>query len=287
MNSASTLWSKIPVVIRAVINGFIVQIAGFLILMIAVSANFKFLPEVPWAIVPLGVGLLAYWVYFGGQGWPKCTAGLRRHYRRSHPLRSHDRLMIIVAVILFAVTLECVAILQYAYWEMPPEALGMAAGLADLPLWSSIPLALATAFFVGVGEEMSFRGYMQVPIEDRHGPWLGLTVPALFFALAHGLDPHVLPIFFVASLGWGFIAWKANSIRPGIMAHTAIDAAAFLWAIFNLKGLQGLLKYSIQQDGFTPGYRALAIVAAVLVVATLTAFALLRRPRITLRASES
>jgi hypothetical protein len=92
-----------------------------------------------------------------------------------------------------------------------------------------------------------------------------------------GRGLHVLPIFFVVSLGWGFIAWRANSIRPGIVAHTVIDAAAFLWAIFDLNGVKSVLAYSIADNGFTPGYRALAIATAACALATLGALAYMRQ----------
>ena len=171
----------------------------------------------------------------------------------------------------------CVGIIQYAMKAMPPEALGLAANLASLPYWTSVPLAIAAAFFVGVGEELSFRGYMQVPIEERHGPWLGLTVPALVFALAHSIDLMILPIFFVVSIGWGYLAWRVNSIRPGIIIHALIDSVAFLWVIFRIEDLKRIMDYSLIEDGLTSGYWFFLSITIFLCVASLAAFVRLHR----------
>jgi len=271
------LWQKVPTIIRAVVGGSLVQIVGFAVLIIIIPANLRILPAVPWAVLPLGLALWAYWSYFGGRGWPRATADARRHLRRSNPVPGKLRVPVIVAGSLFSLTILGVTIVQYAVRELPPEALGLVVGLAELPLWTSIPLALAAAFFVGVGEELSFRGYMQVPIEERHGPWLGLTLPALVFAMAHGIDLMILPVFFVVSIGWSFLAWRVNSIRPGIVFHTLIDSVGFLWAIFRLEDLQGVLNYSLIENGLTPGYRLLLFITIMLIVATLAAFALLNR----------
>jgi membrane protease YdiL (CAAX protease family) len=270
-------WRKIPVLIRAVLGGLLVQVVGFVILVSILPLNLRLLPEVPWALLPLGVALWAYWSYFGGRGWPGGTAETRRHLRRSHPVPRGRRAALVVAGSLFSSTVILIAVLQYALRELPPEALGLVTGLAGLPVWTSVPLALGAAFFVGVGEELSFRGYMQVPIEDRHGPWLGLTVPALVFALAHGLDPLVLPVFFMVSIGWSYLAWSVNSIRPGIVFHTLVDSVGFLWAIFRIEDLQGIVEYSLIDQGLTPGYGLLLSVTLVLIVGTLVAFAALHR----------
>jgi membrane protease YdiL (CAAX protease family) len=277
MNRVAHVWQKIPVLIRAIAGGLFVQIVGFAILLATLPLNFRILPVIPWALLPLGLALWAYWSYFGGSGWPRGTAEQRRRLRRSNPAPSKLRVPVIVAGSLFSLSLIAIAILQYSLKEMPREALGLAMELSRPPLWTSIPLAIAAALFVGVGEELSFRGYMQLPIENRHGPWLGLSVPALVFALSHGIDPMILPVFFVVSLGWGFLAWSVNSIRPGIVFHAAIDGFFFIWAIIGPERLQGIVEYSIIDNGLTSGYRLLVAITIVLSFCTLASFVVLHR----------
>jgi membrane protease YdiL (CAAX protease family) len=277
MNLFVRAWQKIPVLIRAVAGGLLVQVVGFALRVSILPLNLRFLPEVPWALLPLGVALWAYWSYFGGRGWPRGTADVRRRLRRSHPVPRGPRVALVVAGSLLSATVILNAVLQYALRELPPEALGLVTSLSSLPLWTSVPLALGAAFFVGVGEELSFRGYMQVPIEKRHGPWLGLTVPALVFAAAHGPDPLILPVFFVVSIGWSYLAWSVDSIRPGIVFHTLVDSVGFLWGIFRLEDLQRIMEYSLIDQGLTPGYRVLLTVTLILTVSTLLALAALHR----------
>jgi membrane protease YdiL (CAAX protease family) len=273
MHRIVQLWQKVPILIRAIAAGLFVQIIGFIILIFILPLNFRILPGVPWTVLPLGACLWVYWSYFGGRGWPRGTAETRRHFRRFNSVPRQLKTPIIVAGSLFSMSVLSITTFQHAWREMPPEALGLAVELSKLPLWTSIPLAVAAAFFVGVGEELSFRGYMQVPIEERHGPWLGLTVPALVFALAHGVDPVILPLFFVVSIGWSFLAWCANSIRPGILFHTLIDSVAFLWVIFRLEDIQRIMEYSVIEQGLTSGYRLLLFLTILLSVSTLAAFA--------------
>jgi len=277
MNKAAQLWQKVPVIIRAVLGGFFTQVVGFVALLTILPLNFRILPDVPWTLLPLGLALWAYWSYFGGRGLPRSTADRRRELRRSNPIAPGARAAVVVSGGLFAATLFVTVIFQSALQTIPPEGLGLVTSLAGLPLWSAVPLALGGAFFVGVTEEMSYRGYMQLPIERRHGALAGLTIPALVFALSHGVDLMILPIFFTLSIGWSFLAWRTNSIRPGIVLHTIIDATGFLWAIFRLEDIQQVAATSLVENGLTPGYRQLLVVAGVLLVATVVAFAWLYR----------
>jgi len=277
MSRIGHLWQRLPVVLRAVLGGFVVQLVGFAVLATLIPLNLRYLTHVPWTLAPLGLALWAYWSYFGGRGWPAGTADARRRLRRSNPVPARLRARVMVAGGLFSATVFAVSLLQYALRSLPPESLGLAMALSELPSWTAVPLALAAALFVGVGEELSFRGYMQVPIEDRHGPWLGLTVPALVFALSHGIDPVILPVFFVVSIGWSYLAWTVDSIRPGVVFHALIDGVAFLWAIFRIEDLRAVTGYSLIEDGWTPGYRALLLVTLLLAASTVLAFRALHR----------
>ncbi len=144
--------------------------------------------------------------------------------------------------------------------------------LAGFPILSSVPIALLAAVFVGMGEEMSFRGYMQVPLERKYRPWIFLTIPALVFAFAHGLDPERLPVFFLVSLGWGVMAWTTGSIWPGILLHVFIDATAFLWGILALEDLEFLMRTNLSENGWTSEFQVLAIITGILICLSMFGF---------------
>lgn len=46
-------------------------------------------------------------------------------------------------------------------------------------------------------EEIVFRGYLQRLFTNWGGPWVGIAVPSVLFALFHGLNPHVTPLALV------------------------------------------------------------------------------------------
>lgn len=269
MENIQEYWAKIPLIMRAIINGIIVQVVGFIALVKILPLNLSIIPNVPWAILPLGICLWLYWSYFGGSGWPKKSSQLRKNYRRAHAIDPSLYPRILYVGLLYSATILCISTLQFSYKALPVEALGLVPMLFELPLWTSIPLALLAALFVGMGEEMSYRGYMQVPLEERYKPYIFLAVPAGIFALSHGLDLQNLPIFFFVSLGWGVIAWCTGSIWPGIIIHFIIDGVGFIWGILALDDLKYVMEYSIAENGWTWGFQMLAILTLVLIILTL------------------
>ncbi len=277
MSGIRQLGATALTLIKAIATGMGVQIIGFVILLVLVRANLAYAPNIPWAVVPLGLALWAFWSYFGGRGWPGTTSAARQWRRRSNPVARQHRTSVIIAGGAFSLCVLCAVILQNSLRALPPEALGLVNELVSLPLWSSIPLATMAAIYVGVTEEVSFRGYMQVPLEARFGPGLGLTVPALAFAASHGVDPAVLPIFFLVSIGWGVLAWRVDSIRPGIICHCLIDWVGFLWAIFRFEDIERIMSYSLIDSGINSGYQQLIWLGLFLILASGAAFFNLHR----------
>lgn len=100
-------------------------------------------------------------------------------------------------------------------------------GLSDLE-W---PVRLATAvIIVGVGplvEEIFFRGFVLVGLVGRLGIARGMAISCLLFAVAHLSLGLIIPIFiFGVLLSWIYL--KTRSIIPGLMAHSAQNALAFM-----------------------------------------------------------
>ena len=73
------------------------------------------------------------------------------------------------------------------------------------------------------------------------------------------------------------MAWRVDSIRPGIVFHTLIDSVAFLWAVFKIEDLKAIMEYSLIEHGLTPGFGILLVATLLLTIATLGAFARLHR----------
>jgi membrane protease YdiL (CAAX protease family) len=82
---------------------------------------------------------------------------------------------------------------------------------------------IMSAVVAGVVEEASFRGYMQGPIERRHGPLVAILVTGVSFGFLHLSHPEVtvtlLPYYMAVATVYGALAWLTNSIYPSMMLH--------------------------------------------------------------------
>jgi len=81
----------------------------------------------------------------------------------------------------------------------------------------------------GVGEELSYRGYLITVLMPLLGPWGAAAATSAVFGLLH-LYQGGIGILRTATMGgllaWGFLA--SGSLVPAILAHTLIDILAGL-----------------------------------------------------------
>lgn len=93
-----------------------------------------------------------------------------------------------------------------------------------------VPAALAL-FPVILGEELVWRGVVQTALMRRLGPWPGVAVSALAYALAHG--PLASPLLVVLALScgmvWGALRAASASLVPSLLAHLVWDVLVLLW----------------------------------------------------------
>jgi membrane protease YdiL (CAAX protease family) len=75
----------------------------------------------------------------------------------------------------------------------------------------------------GIVEEAAFRGYMQRPIERRHGLVVAILVTGTLFGFAHFAHPEVtlilMPYFIAVAAVYGALAYLTNSIFPSMALH--------------------------------------------------------------------
>ena len=102
----------------------------------------------------------------------------------------------------------------YASFRAPPPVI---AALALLP--------------VILGEELVWRGVVQTALVRRFGPWRGVTLAALAYALAHA--PLGSPVLVVVALScgmvWGALRAASASLVPSLLAHLVWDILVLLW----------------------------------------------------------
>jgi membrane protease YdiL (CAAX protease family) len=84
------------------------------------------------------------------------------------------------------------------------------------------------AFVSGIVEEAAFRGYMQVPMENRYGLARAIVVVGMIFGLVHFSHPWMtfalLPMYLVVAAVYGIIANTTGSILPCITLHVVGNA---------------------------------------------------------------
>jgi membrane protease YdiL (CAAX protease family) len=242
-------WRRVPTAIRAVVEGMLVQLVGVLSFSLLFQINLGRFPDVPWATPVALVLLWVMWKYLNGSGWPRSTSDSRRRRLRARKL---DRRLIpatICSGVLLGSWIACQVIFGYRLVSMPAAAGGAFLTLASAPIITATMLLLTGAIMTGFVEEAAFRGYMQVPIEERHGGTIGIAVVAVIFAAVH-LPPLLLfPLFVVGAVGWGVMARLTRSTVPGMAVHAAVDAGFFMWVLNDPEGFQAVLQCSALDDG--------------------------------------
>ncbi len=220
MSIVLALWRRLPVVVRAVVTGLVLAAAGTTPWAILVSANMKHWSGVPWAVPLTALYLWLYWRYIRGEGWPRSTSAARRTLCRANRLSADTWGMALLAgfvgltflVLLQQVLSRLVSLPQ----QQVPDVLQYPGG--TVLLW-----VLMSAVVAGVAEEASFRGYMQGPIERRHGPVVAIVVTGSLFGLAHFTHPEVtavlLPYYLAVAAVYGALAYLTNSILPSVVLH--------------------------------------------------------------------
>ncbi|MBN2006488.1 MAG: CPBP family intramembrane metalloprotease [Anaerolineae bacterium] len=95
----------------------------------------------------------------------------------------------------------------------------------------TVLLLIATMVAAPICEEIMFRGYVQRAY-DRWGAWAGIVVCSAIFTLYHlrflgllGLAPVALML--------GVVAWRSESLLPGMAMHAAYNGMASIVIIVN------------------------------------------------------
>jgi len=282
MNESGSL-KGMPTAIEAVVLGLLVQSVGVLPFTFLTSANLSHGASVPWAAAVELVLLFLLYRYLRGWGWPNSTARLRRKLCRANHLDAHLRWPATAVTGLVGISISLLIILSYMIVRFPPTAGEAFLAMAAAPPITAVALLMTLAVLTGIVEETAFRGYIQVPIEGRHGPAVGVAVVSVAFAVAHTPPPWILPLFVIGAAGWSILAWLLDSTLPGIIAHAVVDAIFLLWAWRDPSGFQELLTRSVIDTGSDLAFVAVAIATILSVAATILAFVWLGRRRAILR----
>ena len=221
------LWYRVPVIVRAALTGGLVALLGTLPWAFLVSLNVKYWSAMPWAVPPTALYLWVFWRWTHGAWWPRSTSETRRALARANPVRDEmwglaifaGLLGLIVVLLLQTVMVRLVTIPQQR--DIDPS---------QYPVVTVLLWVLMSAAVAGVVEETAFRGYLQGPIERRHGPVIAILVTGILFGFLHFTHPEVtlalMPFYLAAAAVYGTLAYLTNSIWPSMVLHAGGNAFA-------------------------------------------------------------
>lgn len=270
---APGLWARLPVTLRAVISGVVIALIG---IYAWGGALFGLGPE---KAIPVTLVFLALYMFWASGHLPP---GATREARRAAFRRMSLGGWGLIAALAFAVTVEAGFFVLFRLTPFPREA------FRTLPIqqllhqgspaliWATIVTAAVVA---GICEEIGFRGYMQQPIESRHGPFIAILISSLLFTAFHlnqtWATPAMLPLIFAAGALLGLLAWASGSLVPGIIGHAIMDVGNFAYWWTGYIG-----DFTAQPISVTGVDRAFEIEAGTLTVALLAFLVCIVRLRI-------
>ena len=267
-------WQRIPALIRAIISGVFVTFAGvgaWLLCLAVIPA--------PWSAVVMSGILWVYWKYFSGSWWPRSTAEPRSKNIRAAKLSTSTWKWSLAGTFLFVCILQSATVLTFRLVEFPAEA-AADYGLDALPVWVAWITIVMASLVAGICEEIGFRGYMQVPLEERYGPVASITIVSIMFTVFHlnqaWAGPVLFQIFAISAL-FGVLAYASGSLIPSIIGHTIMDIFNFAFWWTDLAG-----DFELQTIAVT-GIDPLFITAVIIFVASLALFLWVARKLVSVR----
>lgn len=233
MQRLTKIWQRLPVILRAIFIGLLVITAGVLPWSILVAANLRYplkiFPALPWAVPAMALYLWLFWQYLKGKGWPSATAETRRMNLRANALPPPVWRWSLGAGGLAAASLIALRQFVERLVDLPAPQLPE---VSQYPFVSVLLIFLMSSAVAGIVEEAGYRGYMQAPIERRHGPIVAIIVAGTVFALGHfshaWMSFRLLPYYLAGATVFGALAWLTGSILPGIILHTSVNALRYV-----------------------------------------------------------
>ncbi len=203
---------------QAVLIGMLVMIAGTIPRNLIFAANLRYFASVPWAVPLTAVYLWFFWRYLNGAGPPESTAEERRASLRANRVSGRVWAWALFAGGLGIVALVLALRVANRLIVLPQQQLP---DLSQVPRLTVLSLLLMAAPVAGIVEEAAFRGYMQEPIERRHGLAVAILITGTMFAVAH-LDFTLIlwPYYVAVAALYGTVTYLTKSILPAVVLHT-------------------------------------------------------------------
>lgn len=273
----ASAWTRIPVAVRAVAVGFVLGMA---------AANvWSALLRTSGALIAACLEILFLWIYVAwaaGGGPPRRLRGIRADCFRVGKLSARKWFWGSIAALSFAAVVHASIVLLFRFVPFPAASFHNG---YDLSLIHSRSLqwlvCVVSALSAGVCEETGFRGYMQRPIELRHGPAIAILISSLFFTLVHLTKDWALigmvPIVFAAGVLLGALAHASGTLVFCMIGHTVMDVGLFAYWWTQIAGT--FAQRPISASGIDPAFFIEGAAFLLLLAVTLASIVQLRKLR--------
>jgi membrane protease YdiL (CAAX protease family) len=221
------LIERIPVSIKAIVVGIVVYAIGSFPSLALIS-----IIPFPFSVIALFLFLYLYIMYFSGRLGDQNSSFVKFRKWNFRSMRLNEKVWVLgfAGALLFVVVVQSLFVVTFRLFEYDPQVMNTFQ-LGDLPLWFLWLAAIASALIAGITEEVGFRGYMQVPMEAKYGPWVANIIVSMTFVLFHlnqgWAQPSMYVILFGGSFLLGMLAAASGSLIPGIIAHFLVDIPNF------------------------------------------------------------
>jgi membrane protease YdiL (CAAX protease family) len=266
--------SRFPVIIRAVVGGILIGM---------IAANV-------WPILlralgmPLAAGaeiafLTPYVWWAAGGGPPRRFKAVRADSFRVGRLSCAQWLWGLLAAVSFAASIHAAIVLLFRFVPFPAAAFHRGYDFSFIGSRQMQWIAcIVSALSAAVCEETGFRGYMQRPIENRHGPLAAILISSLIFLLLHLTKDWALvgmvPIVFGAGVLLGMLARASASLVFCILGHWIMDIGLFAYWWTQIAGR--FAERPVSEVGMEPTFFIEGAVLVLALTLLLTAIARLR-----------
>ena len=266
-------WAKLPVSLRAITVGIVIALIPanvWPLLLLSLGVPLAATVEV------IFLGVYIWWASGGGP--PQGTRSARGRAFRSVRLSPAQCFWAVIGALFFAVTIHAAIVLLFRFVPFPTAAFRRGYDLSFIP---SLPMkwvaVVVSAMSAGVCEETGFRGYMQQPIEQRHGAPLAILISSFFFMLLHLTKAWAMigmvPIVFGAGALLGLLAWSSGSLIPSTVGHIVMDIGLFAYWWTGIAGT--FTARPITETGVDQAFLiTCAVLAATLIIVLLAAWRL-------------
>jgi membrane protease YdiL (CAAX protease family) len=222
--------------LKALLAGIIVYTIGSYPSLIIIS-----IVPFPASAILLLLYLFIYIKYFSGNWGDKTSAFTKARSKNFRALRIPGNVFWwgLIGALLFVVWQQSLWEVTFRIFEYDPEVMETF-HLGDLPLVILWFASIASALIAGISEEVGFRGYMQVPMENRYKPWVANVFVSVFFLIFHlnqgWAEPSMFVLLFGSSILIGMLTMACGSLIPGIIAHFLVDIFNFTYWWSDLAG---------------------------------------------------